>query len=134
MRTLGDHSWLNDWVGIPYKFGGRGPEYDCYGLLMAIYREEFGIMLPDWLDIHTMDLKNNADHIEAVLDSGTWTEEETPDDGSFVVCYRTRMAHHLGLHFAGGVIHSVEGMGSVYEPLTRFARTYGRIKFGEWRP
>lgn len=134
MRSLGDYSWLNDWIGTPYKFGGRGPEFDCYGLVIAIYKEVFGVDLPDWLDIRELNLKANADRIEKVICSGTWTEREHPQEGDFVVCYRTRMAHHLGLYFGGGVIHCADGLGTIYEPLPRFARTYGNVKFGGWEP
>jgi len=34
-------------IGIPFKYGGRGPDYlDCYGLVMLLKRED-GIILPD---------------------------------------------------------------------------------------
>lgn len=37
-------------IGKPFKYGGRGDKfYDCYGLLMRLYREFFGIDLPDYL-------------------------------------------------------------------------------------
>lgn len=36
-------------IGIPFQFGGRGPDtFDCYGLIMHLYREKHGIELPDY--------------------------------------------------------------------------------------
>ena len=43
-------SWASDFVGLPFKPGGRGPEaYDCWGLAVLIYRQIFGIELPDFV-------------------------------------------------------------------------------------
>lgn len=40
-------NWMN-YLGKPYRFGGRGPEaYDCWGLARAIYRD-LGIELPEF--------------------------------------------------------------------------------------
>jgi cell wall-associated NlpC family hydrolase len=39
---------LTDLIGKKFNYGGRGPmEYDCYGLVMEIYRRS-GIYLPDF--------------------------------------------------------------------------------------
>lgn len=39
--------WADRWVGTPFAKGGRGPEYDCYGLFLALQRERFGREIPD---------------------------------------------------------------------------------------
>lgn len=40
----------NKYVGIPYVHKGRSTSgLDCYGLILLVYREEFGIMLCDYL-------------------------------------------------------------------------------------
>lgn len=37
-----------DLIGAPFEYGGRGPEeYDCYGLLMEMYKR-IGIDIPDY--------------------------------------------------------------------------------------
>lgn len=39
---------LNDLIGKPYEFKGRGnPGYDCWGLVVEVFRR-FGIDLPDY--------------------------------------------------------------------------------------
>lgn len=134
MRTLGDHRWINDWIGLPYRLGARGPdEFDCYGLCAEIYSEMYGITLPDWQE-DTLELKGRATAIANVVCSGTWTPTEHPQDGDFAIAYRTKAAHHLGLVFASGVLHSIEGAGVVYEPLNRFEDRFTRVEYGEWSP
>ena len=34
--------WTDDWIGIPYQERGRGPEYDCLGLFVALQRDRHG--------------------------------------------------------------------------------------------
>jgi len=134
MRNLGDARWVNNYVGLPYELGARGPDVvDCYGLCMVVYREEFGIELPDWND-GVLELAGRARTIEQVLHSGEWTDLEEPTEGCFVICHRTRAAHHMGLFFAGGVLHAARGAGSMFEPLPRFCQQYGKVVFGVWRP
>lgn len=37
------------WVGVPFEYGGRGPDkFDCYGLIKAIHAEQ-GIEIPDYI-------------------------------------------------------------------------------------
>ncbi len=39
---------VNDLMGAPFEYGGRGPErYDCYGLLMEMYKRS-GLAIPDY--------------------------------------------------------------------------------------
>lgn len=134
MRTLGDSAWLNDYIGLPYVPGARGPDaFDCYGLVKLIYDEQYGEILPDWLGDH-LDLKQRSKALDDIVCGGTWTDTEDPADGDIVICYRTRAAYHIGLFYAGGVIHSLEGVGVIYEPLARFEARFTRIVFGEWHP
>jgi cell wall-associated NlpC family hydrolase len=42
-------SWSRRYVGIPFKDGGRTLDgLDCYGLLVAVYRDEFHIEVPSY--------------------------------------------------------------------------------------
>ena len=39
----------DNYVGKPFVDGARGPDaYDCWGLVAAIYLEEYGITLPEY--------------------------------------------------------------------------------------
>lgn len=133
-RSLGDLRFLNRYVGIPYLVGGRTPAgLDCYGLCRLVYRAEYGETLPDWLG-DSLNIRERAGAIEDQIHSGNWREVEQPEEGDFVVCYRSRAAHHLGLFFGGGVLHAQEGRGVVWEPLARFEERFTQVIYGEWTP
>ena len=140
MSGLGGSRWLNEYIGIPYKFGGRERAgLDCYGLIKLIYQDRYQITLPDWVvdDIDlgtTSGLRTIIETIEEKVTSGDFTLKDAPCDGDFVFCYRNHGAHHCGVYFAGGVIHCAEPMGVVYETLTRFQRNYTAVEFGAWTP
>ena len=108
---------------------------DCYGLVKMIIKEYRDIDLPDW-ETDTIDLRRNHDTIESVVTGGTFTEVPEPKDGDFVVCYRAKLAHHIGLVFRGGVIHTMSQgeRGAVHEALPRFLVNYGRVVYGRWEP
>jgi len=106
---------------------------DCYGLCKLIYGAQYGLVLPDWVT-DVIDLRVRAEEFDKAVCSGEFTKKDEPDDSDFVVCYRTKMAYHMGLFYAGGVVHCVDGIGSVYEPLPRFKQRFNKLIFGEWRP
>jgi cell wall-associated NlpC family hydrolase len=134
VKNLGDHNWLNEYIGFAYEPGGRGPHsYDCFGLCQAIYEDVFDLTLPDWQgQVENISARTRA--IDEVLNSGTWEDLDEPIDGCFVVCYRAKASYHLGLYFAGGVIHCWDGCGSIYEPMSRFCERFTQVKFGVWEP
>ena len=134
MRTLGDMDWLNDYIGIPYEFGGRAiTGLDCYGLVKLIYHNEYGLVLPDWV-VDTVNLREVNRTISSVVTSGDFDKIDIPNDGCFVIAYRNKAACHIGLHYAGNVIHAAEGIGVIYQPLYKFKADYVRVEFGEWHP
>jgi cell wall-associated NlpC family hydrolase len=41
---------MDNLIGVPFEWGGRGPDkFDCYGLVMHLYREAHGVELPDYM-------------------------------------------------------------------------------------
>ena len=132
MRTLGDLCWLNTYIGTPYEFGGRSHKgVDCYGLVKLLFSEQYDETLPDWT-LDRIDLRGRAETIDEVVTSGDFEELDEPIEGCFVICFRTRCAHHIGLYYGGCVLHAVDGVGVVFEPLHRFKQAYPNLKFGEW--
>ena len=98
-----------------------------------IFKEQYNIDLPDWI-FDRVNLKEINGEIVGQVGSGRFTETKDPQDGDFVVCYRTRCAHHLGLFYGGGVIHCSRGLGVVYQPKARFEKDYVNVIYGEWNP
>lgn len=134
MRTLGDMDWLNDYIGIPYEFAGRDMTgLDCYGLVKLVYHNEYGLELPDW-QVDTINLREVNRTISSVVTSGDFDRIEAPVDGSFVIAYRNKAACHIGLYYAGCVLHAFDNLGVIYQPLSKFKNEYVRVEFGEWHP
>lgn len=45
--VLSEPEWVRDYIGLPFKPGGRNRDgLDCAGLVKLVYRERFGIELP----------------------------------------------------------------------------------------
>lgn len=71
-----DVGGLDELIGAPFRLGGRGPAYDCYGLVLACFRRR-GIALPDPFtsDVRVMAAK---DWILEKLDGWAWTTTPVP--------------------------------------------------------
>ena len=105
---------------------------DCYGLVSLIMKNEYGLEVPDW-HLDRIDLRGRDTVIAEVVASGDFEERE-PMDGDVAICSRTKAAYHIGMYFARGVIHCVDGVGAVYVPRSRFERDYVNVTYGAWTP
>jgi len=104
---------LNEYIGKPYLVNGRGPDvFDCYGLVIDIYRRLFDIHLPDW----TVEDATLATAVRVI--NKAWRSQEAndlaykvdePEDFDIAFLYRKDIAHHVGIYVNGGVIPVVYG-------------------------
>lgn len=136
--------WVNSYVGIPWLVNGRSKAgVDCWGIVLAVYREQRGIDLPDWQvqpqRDHYGDLVHSAETITGAAQlaaaDGRAVVLEAPEDWSIVVVHRRRLANHVGIVVAGGhfVLHCAEGTrGTVCEPIDRFRREHPNCSFWRW--
>jgi cell wall-associated NlpC family hydrolase len=115
--------WVSAYVGIPYD------ACDCWHLLTRIYRERWGIELPDW----TVDRQGLA--VETILTDGPAWVEVAPEAarlGDLVAITRGGLVYHVGLVVAPGwMLHTLEGMDSVVERFDGFV--YRARLSGLWR-
>ena len=134
MSGIGSLRWLNEYIGIPYKFGGRDVNgTDCYGLIKMIYLNEYNEVLPDWA-FDEINYREIDGKIQAQLESGTFCYLDEPQDASFAICFRTRAAHHIGLYYGGGIIHCADGIGTVFQQRRVFEDQFVRVVYGNWTP
>jgi len=59
---------LDDLIGTPYKHNGRDTKgFDCWGLVLYIYKEFLSIELPDYKDYNPDWYKKNGDVLKTKL-------------------------------------------------------------------
>lgn len=57
--------WINDYIGIPYKSGGRSREgLDCWGLVQMVKNEVFDEIVPAYTGYESADDRNE---IKAII-------------------------------------------------------------------
>jgi len=113
-------SWESSYLGIPFEMGGRNRDgIDCYGLVVLVFREVFGVDITsfDDLDIESPELHEVWD---AAIGS-QWVrlsdEEVAPGDVVDVVFLG---APHCGIVVdKSRMLHSRNGAGVVIENFGR---------------
>lgn len=127
---------LDAYIGLPYREGARGPDaFDCYGLVAAILRVARGVELPDWYQ-DTPGQIGASRAISAALAGevagGRVERVDNPADLDIAIVGSTLRPHHVGLWFAGGVLHASRAFGSAWHPLARFKLLYPHTEFYRW--
>lgn len=93
--------WARKYVGLKHVLGGRGPEgVDCWGLLVLVYREVFGIDLPLFPGITATGVLNISRVVEHSAQT-EWTEMPKPCDGAAVAMSQKEVIHHVGIWIGG---------------------------------
>lgn len=105
---MGDFDY-SDLIGAPFAYGGRGPkEYDCYGLLIEIYRRS-GIRVPDHASSDDRSLIEQWVNEELRL----W-EECDPFRGAAMLVRVQGLLCHVGICLGNDrFLHTWEGTGGV---------------------
>lgn len=118
-------TWWNRYVGIPFAEHGRDPSsgVDCWGLVLLIQFEVFGITLPDLAKEYesTGDTRANAElykRATASLIPG-WIEVEEKQEGDILVLKVNARPVHVGVVASkNNFIHCWQGAGSTVESYT----------------
>lgn len=91
-------AWSNDYIGIPYRSMGRDRDgADCWGLVRLVYRDRYGIDLPDYSEqaYDAADLAATAPLISAGRD--IWTAVAEPAEGDVVLLRIKGYLSHVGV-------------------------------------
>lgn len=105
-------------VGLAYADKGRGPAYDCWGLLVAVMRDLRGVDLPSYSDQYVTadDRRALAALIAGELDP--WDEIASGQEQAFdaVLMREGRFPRHVGIVTAPGrLLHISAGETSMIE-------------------
>jgi len=110
--------WARQYLGKPFKSFGRGPnEFDCWGLVHAIYRNELGVSLPHY-SISPACTGLISDTMDKDLNSHDWEETKEPSEFDIVIMAlnwdKPNLSNHIGIYLGSGAcIHSIEETGVV---------------------
>lgn len=98
---------FSDLIGVPFEYGGRGPDkFDCYGLVMECARRD-GVTLPDF------GFASDQALVAAMMGATMPQWEAVEQQAGAVVLFRVgRFVSHVGyLITPHHMIHSWEQAG-----------------------
>lgn len=131
-----DYSWVNQWIGKRFQGNGRGPNYDCWGLVRAVLKQQQGIELPDW---NEPDFKPIACAREMTKRMNETINEQyaslvhDPKDFDIALLYRKKAALHVGIVINDRVLHINSDPGlSEWVRITDFLKYGGQLRFYRW--
>lgn len=143
----GERVWWAKYVGIPYVNEGRSTVsgLDCWGLLRVVYRDEIGIVLPDYGEIYSTQLIKIVRAIDQALSDsvGPWKPIGRESLKVYDVVYMTAQyidqdkkphmaAMHVGIiseinHGVPSILHTQKPYDSINIPASH-ATVRNRIK------
>lgn len=109
---------VSEYVGLPFTPGGRGPRYDCYGLLRLVYADRLGIALPE----HTGYTATLTPTTTAMIQAGLvdWTPVADPEPWDVVLILVDGEPNHIGLVIGGGhMLHTTNRTDACIESYQR---------------
>ena len=128
-RELVAPDYQGGFLGAPFRWGGRGPDYDCWGLVAAA-RERLGAPVPDDWGVGDNDTATAL----AVMarEAGNASRWQALDltamaPGDIVALSSHRRIHHVGLATPWGVLHAARGFGVVLQSLPALRRSGYRL-------
>lgn len=112
----GGERWLRDYLALqPAALRPRERACDCWGLACVIYREEFGVRLPDYLGYGSPD---EHGEIAAMINGATVSPLWMPVTGAaqafdIALFRRGRLSTHIGVVVRHGLmIHMLDEDGA----------------------
>lgn len=104
------YSWINQYIGIPYKIGGEDRNgIDCYGLVYLVMREQFNVLLPSHgkhINCKRVLMRELTSGFLKQLEFGQIYQVEKPRDFDLMIQQRARAVLHIGVFVNNGVLHA----------------------------
>lgn len=94
-------SWTNRYVGIPFApFGADRSGCNCWGLVVLVYAEQLGIVLPDYAGAYTSpeEQAEVAALVSQEAADPVWNRVFDPQPLDVLLFRRGRLDTHVGLY------------------------------------
>lgn len=126
-----------NYLGKPWVSGACGPDaFDCWGLLWAVYRTEFGLEVPRFPGVRECGVREVTRLIAETSGGSEWDALTAPEHGCAVAMGKNARLSHVGLFLdldGGLVLHAAEGRNVVAESLAKL-RQFGINRQAFYRP
>jgi sulfur carrier protein ThiS len=108
--------WSNKYIGIPYQEKGRDENgIDCWGLVRLIYKQEYDIDLPSFVNDYAENDTLRIQDLIAQYKEG-WAQLEQPEEGCVVLFRILGTESHIGVAIsATHFVHARENYSSAVE-------------------
>jgi len=110
---------MNEYVGIPYKAGGRDRDgCDCYGLVRLVLRERFGKEMPEYGECISHGADESYRLISDDMPLVDAFRPDVPQAGDVVVLKMRGQPSHIGVYLGGGkMLHTLAEHDSAIESV-----------------
>jgi hypothetical protein len=124
-------SLLSRYLSAPYKDGARGPlAFDCYGLVIAVRHEVFGLpLLPSLGAVGRSRLRENTKAYRAL---SVAMDECLPEPGAIASAFAGDFLEHVGVvvHLDGQLkVLDTNPGGPRIRPVRDFESCYQRVVY-----
>ena len=119
MSLTAPPSWCSKYMDKPFLEKGRSAlGYDCWGLVLAVCRDEFGVNLPDYIDEYEspFDRASIAATMETEIASGAYERIFEPQAGAIIILRLLGRPWHCAIAVdRRWMLHVVRGANVVLE-------------------
>lgn len=113
--------WVEPFVGLTYADKGRGPTFDCWGMVRAVYEARTGKTLPDYSGAYDRSVRSH-EVTEAFTEgfrSPLYQRVAAPQELDIVVFKLAGKPAHCGVMLtATKFLHIYSGIGSCVENVS----------------
>lgn len=96
--------WVEQYIGIEYEDCGRGPKFDCWGLVRQILKDQFSVEVPAYVYETSEDRKIVGPLIEDESKFYICIEPGKERLGDLVVMKLGTLPFHIGMVVDKGVL------------------------------
>lgn len=123
---------ISDYIGLPYQDRGRGPSFDCFGFVRHVYKQEFNLDIPEFLN--TYSSAENAESVAAAINERKvdWIKVDSPKHLDLLLFKIMGYPTHVGLYLSDNdFLHCFQSCNSCIERLD--SHTWNRRLIGAYR-